>query len=88
VERVQLTWQVPKVPVQTWHYGRPRAGTIRLGQLVADGRWYAERTGALASEADLREGARVFSADEQGQRAALAAVHEWMALTEGGWEAV
>lgn len=59
--------------------------TVTFGQL-ADGRWFAERTGRGADADDHQRGACVFGSDDQARELALRLAYSWM--REGEWSPV
>ena len=77
VDRVDLTRVYGTERQRRWRQGSAQewdASTVTFGRL-ADGRWFAERTGAQApGDGD----AFVFSADDQGRELALRLAYGWM----------
>lgn len=73
--------------VQTWRTGwvqGPFTTAVSVGRL-ADGRWYAERSGRAMSRRDKREGACVYGPAERGEHLARATARRWMRTVGGEW---
>jgi len=86
MERVDLVWQDGVTRHQRWRHGWElgwRATHVTVGQL-ADGRWFADRTGHGANRRDKREGACVYSG-RNAEWYARATARRWMRPVSGKW---
>jgi hypothetical protein len=85
MDRVDLVWQFGTDRQRRWRQGgisEWNTTSVQFGRL-ADGRWFADRSGYLADTEDRQKGACVFSADERGRTLALRLAYRWM--SEGEW---
>jgi hypothetical protein len=88
VERVDLRWQHGTDRHRRWRRGGSQSWattSITFGRL-ADGRWFAYRSGHGADRDDRQQGACVFGVDEQARTLALRLAYSWM--REGEWRPV
>jgi hypothetical protein len=86
VERVDLTWEDGKTRLERWRHGwaqGPFVTHVGVGQL-ADGRWFAERTGRAATRRDMQEGAAVY-AGPHAEHYARGTARRWMRTIGGEW---
>lgn len=87
MERIDLTYEYGRRCEQSWANGwvqSPFLTVVSVGQL-ADGRWYAERSGRAASRRDKREGACVYGTGDAGRHFAMATARRWMRTVGGEW---
>lgn len=84
---MDLVWVSGRTNVARWRRGWDQgwdATSVTIGRL-ADGRWFAQRSGYYASMRDKREGACVYGPDGRGEHLARATARRWMRTLAGDW---
>lgn len=83
---MDLVWVSGRTDVARWRHGWDQgwdATSVTIGRL-ADGRWFAQRSGYYASMRDKREGACVY-AGRHAEHYARGTAQRWMRTLGGEW---